>query len=416
MKVRVKKKVPVRIRIDKARIAKISPGVDVVSLDVLDDGWDYHFSDAELGFDYNIGQSEAETLPEPSARTVSVMPSKAPSNTLPEVEPKTSAADTMPAVADTLVYMQNRGKLAEWGTPLVVMFLVVAIFVGAGIKYRTDYMFQQYEKQREMLADVREQEQQAADEADRLEREAREAAEEAAKAAEEEEHFVYREDGVVDLLKSHVQTMDDAPILPGMQELYEMNSDTVGWLTIDDTVIDYVVMQTPADEDYYLDRDFQKNYSAYGSLIMDTDSQIGSGTKENEYADGSIPCTNLIIHGHNMKNGSMFGNLDLYKQESYGKEHNIIKFSSLYEEREYEICAVFLSQVYLKTQTDVFKYYKFFQADTEEEFKDYYDNIKKMSLYDTGVEAEFGDEFITLSVCAYHVENGRLVVVGKRIK
>ncbi len=112
----------------------------------------------------------------------------------------------------------------------------------------------------------------------------------------------------------------------------------------------------------------------------------------------------------------MFGNLDLYKQQSYEKNHKIIKFASLYEDREYEVISVFLSQVYLKTQTDVFKYYKFFQANTEEEFNDFYNNIKKMSLYDTGVTAEFGDEFITLSVCAYHVENGRLVVVGKRIK
>ena len=77
---------------------------------------------------------------------------------------------------------------------------------------------------------------------------------------------------------------------------------------------------------------------------------------------------------------------------------------------------MFLSQVYKKSQTDVFKYYQFFNADTEEEFDDFYSNIKQMSMYDTGVDAEYGDEFITLSVCAYHVDNGRLVVVGKRIK
>ena len=61
-------------------------------------------------------------------------------------------------------------------------------------------------------------------------------------------------------------------------------------------------------------------------------------------------------------------------------------------------------------------YYQFFQADTQDEFDDWYDNIKAMSLYDTGVTAEYGDEFITLSCCAYQVEDGRFVVVGKRIK
>ncbi len=70
----------------------------------------------------------------------------------------------------------------------------------------------------------------------------------------------------------------------------------------------------------------------------------------------------------------------------------------------------------VENDADVFKYYQFFNADTEDEFNDFYDNIKKMSMYDTGVDASFGDEFITLSVCAYHVENGRLVVVGKRIR
>jgi len=304
---------------------------------------------------------------------------------------------------------RNKVELNEWASPVFVVCVVSAIFLGACIKYRMGFMEEQYVKQRQQLAQVRMMEREMAEEAI------------AAQKAEEEKKkanfkAVYTEDGVIDLLKSHVQTMDQAEMKYDMKDLYDMNPDIAGWLIIDDTVIDYPVMQTPADEEYYLDRDFQKNYSAYGSLIMDTDSQIGSGTKANEYADGSIPCTNLIIHGHNMKNGTMFGNLDLYRQQSYEKNHKIIKFASLYEDREYEIVSVFLSQVFLKTQTDVFKYYNFFQANTQEEFDDFYNNIKKMSLYDTGVTAEFGDEFITLSVCAYHVENGRLVVVAKRIK
>lgn len=87
----------------------------------------------------------------------------------------------------------------------------------------------------------------------------------------------------------------------------------------------------------------------------------------------------------------------------------------MYEKREYELISVFYSQIYYKHQ-DVFKYYKFFQANTQEEFDNWYNNIKSMSIYDTGVTAQFGDEFITLSCCAYHVEDGRFVVVGKRIK
>ena len=207
-----------------------------------------------------------------------------------------------------------------------------------------------------------------------------------------------------------------AVMMADMAELYEKNSDVIGWLTIDGTNIDYAVMQTPEDEEYYLDRDFNKNKNANGCLIMDTDSTVGSGTAANDYADGTRPSTNLIIHGHNMRNGAMFGNLDRYKDERFYEEHKKIRFKSLYEEREYEVISVFLSQVFLKTQTDVFKYYKFFEAKDQAQFDDFYENIRKMALYDTGVTAEFGDEFITLSVCAYHVDNGRLVVVGKRIK
>lgn len=204
-------------------------------------------------------------------------------------------------------------------------------------------------------------------------------------------------------------------MLPEYAQLYEENDEFIGWLSIDGTVIDYPVMQCPEDENYYLTRGFYKEENSNGSLILDNDSVAGIGIAKNAYQDGINPSTNLIIHGHTMKSGAMFGRLDLYAEEDYGKEHRIICFDSLYEKREYELIAVFYSQVFYKSQ-DVFKFYKFFQADTQEEFDDWYENIKKMSLYDTGVTAELGDEFITLSCCAYHVEDGRFVVVGKRIK
>lgn len=205
----------------------------------------------------------------------------------------------------------------------------------------------------------------------------------------------------------------ESGMLPGYRELYEKNQDLIGWLSIEGTNIDYPVMQTMEDECHYLRLDFYGKKNRNGCLIMDTDSVVGTGTAADGYADGTAPSTNLIIHGHTMKSGEMFGKLPLYADETYGKEHNIIRFDSLYEEREYEVIAVFYSQIYYKNE-DVFKYYNFFQADTQEEFDDWYENIKQMSLYDTGVTAEFGDEFITLSCCAYHVEDGRFVVVGRR--
>ncbi len=202
-------------------------------------------------------------------------------------------------------------------------------------------------------------------------------------------------------------------MLPEYRSLYEINPDIIGWLCIEGTKIDYPVMQTMEDECYYLTLDFYGEPNKNGCLIMDTDSAVGEGTAAAGYSGGRSPSTNLIIHGHTMKSGEMFGGLPAYADETYGREHSVICFDSLYEKREYELIAVFYSQVYYENE-DVFKYYKFFQADTEEEFENWYDNIKKLSLYDTGVTAEPGDEFITLSCCAYHVEDGRFVVVGKR--
>ncbi len=210
--------------------------------------------------------------------------------------------------------------------------------------------------------------------------------------------------------------VEDRPgMLPEYEVLYEQNPDICGWLYIEGTVIDYPVMQTPEDEDYYLHRDFYKKNNANGSLIMDADSVVGTGTAKRFYTDGTVPGTNLIIHGHHLIVNAMFGKLVRYEKEAYGKEHSTICFDSLYEKRKYELIAAFYTQVYEK-DADVFKYYEFFQADTEEEFNYFYDNIKRLSLYDTGVTAVFGDEFITLSTCSYQTETGRFVVIGKRVE
>lgn len=187
------------------------------------------------------------------------------------------------------------------------------------------------------------------------------------------------------------------------KEYFLANEDMAGWLQIPDTNIDYPIMWTPENEEFYLRKGFDGEYDKAGCLILDTDSQVEPAT------------TNLIIHGHNMKAGTMFGKLEKYKEEEYGASHSTILLYTPESLRTYEVVAVFRSQVYRKSDT-VFKFYKFFQADSEEEFLDFYNNIKELSLYDTGVTAEYGDRFITLSTCSYHVDNGRFVVVAKEVE
>lgn len=237
-------------------------------------------------------------------------------------------------------------------------------------------------------------------------RELQELAEEAARKATEGENLTGEEKQPAEKEKlteedsAEEEKPPEPVILKKYQDLYEKNQDMVGWLSIEGMQIDYPVMRCE-DGEYYLHHDFYGEEDKYGCLFV------------KEEADVDTPGTNFIIYGHNMKDGSMFGDLDLYREEEFFKEHREISFDTLYEERTYEIMAVFLSQVYENDQ-DVFKYYQFYEAKTPEEFDTFYENVKKLSFYDTEVEAEYGDTFLTLSTCTYHVEDGRLVIVAKK--
>lgn len=189
-------------------------------------------------------------------------------------------------------------------------------------------------------------------------------------------------------------------MLAYMQELYEQNPDLVGYISVDGTNIDGPVVYT-ANEDYYLYRGFDRQDHVEGCLYVDKHNTVDPRD------------ANLLIHGHNMKNGTMFHDLLKWKDEAFYQEHKRIRFDSLYEAAEYEIIAVFVSQVYNESD-DVFKYYKEYDFANEKEFSEFMRNIRELSLYDTGVDAKFGDEFITLSTCEYSREDGRMVVVARK--
>ncbi len=190
-------------------------------------------------------------------------------------------------------------------------------------------------------------------------------------------------------------------ILDEYKNLFNMNKKLIGWLKIDDTIIDYPVMQT-YDNEYYLDHNINQEKDRNGALFLDKDCDV------------LAPSTNLIIYGHHMKSGRMFGNLDDYASESYYKKHSVIQFDTIYEKGTYEIMYVFRSKVYSEAEV-VFKYYQFIDCYSEQEFDSYMQEMAAMSLYDTGVTAEYGDRLLTLSTCDSSVEDGRFVVVAKRI-
>ena len=190
-------------------------------------------------------------------------------------------------------------------------------------------------------------------------------------------------------------------ILPEYKALYAENPDTAGWLRIDGTGIDNVVMYAPDEIDKYLHTDFYGNYSYRGCLFVD------------EYCD-ILSSDNLIIYGHNMKDYSMFGSLMYYVSEDFYRQHKLISFDTIYEKQTYEIVAAIKTEL-VPEGSDGFKYYEYTGSGDEASFSEYVKFIEENKLYDTDAELSPGDKILTLSTCAYHSEDGRFIVVARKI-
>lgn len=185
------------------------------------------------------------------------------------------------------------------------------------------------------------------------------------------------------------------------RNLYLENADMVGWIQIEGTSIDYPVMQTPADPNYYLKNDFEKHYTDYGCPFIQAD------------CDALAPSDNLIIYGHNMKDGSMFADLAKYRSKDFWQAHKTVWFDTALGSCAYEIFAVIHTTVQANA-ADAFAFYLFVDAAAPEEFADYVSACKARALYDTGISAEYGDMLLTLSTCDNITDDGRLLVIAKQ--
>ena len=186
------------------------------------------------------------------------------------------------------------------------------------------------------------------------------------------------------------------------RNLYLENADMVGWILIEDTNIDYPVMQTPTDPNYYLKHNFEKNYTDYGCPFMQAD------------CDALCPSDNLIIYGHNMKDGSMFADLAKYRSKDFWQSHKTVWFDTALGSSAYEIFAVIHTTVQADA-ADAFPFYRFVNAASPEEYADYVSICQARALYDTGISAQYGDKLLTLSTCDNITDDGRLLVIAKRI-
>ena len=194
------------------------------------------------------------------------------------------------------------------------------------------------------------------------------------------------------------------PVMLGkFTELYAENPDFRVWLTIDGMKIDYQVMSRAGDNDYYLDKNFEGEKDKNGLLILDYRCDLVSGSQ------------NFIIYGHNMRSGVMFGTLKNYKDKAFCEAHPIIHFDTLYEEADYKVVAAMLSEVAYADE-EVFRYYDAIDMSTEESFEAFRENISKQALYMTGETLSYGDSCLILSTCDRYKEDGRFVVIAKKMQ
>lgn len=217
-------------------------------------------------------------------------------------------------------------------------------------------------------------------------------------------------DELLKMKNEGVQTADDSEdvktaagrkVMKQYKKLYKKNTDLVGWITVKNTKIDYPVMQTPKEPEFYLHKNYKKEQDVNGLPFLDAKCDVED--KE----------SNLMVYGHHMKSGMMFAHLVDYDSKDFYKKHKTVIFDTLYEEREYEVVAAFYSKIY-KENEDVFKYYNYPGHLSKKQYDKYVTNIKKLSRYDTGITPKYGEQLLTMVTCAYQTEDGRFVVVARR--
>ncbi len=191
--------------------------------------------------------------------------------------------------------------------------------------------------------------------------------------------------------------------------LKEINDDIVGWIRLDNTVIDYPVLWEQDDNEnyqFYLNHNYKKDYSAYGSIFLDYRCTTGTDSK------------NVVLHGHHMNDGSMFGNLLKYGTTSgdldFYKSAPVIYFDTPDGDGVYKIISVFKTNS-LSSQGEFFNY-MIGNFNSDSEFMNFVYNIKVRSLFNCPVTVNEDDTLLTLSTCSYEFSEFRTVVVARKVR
>ena len=185
---------------------------------------------------------------------------------------------------------------------------------------------------------------------------------------------------------------EEKTVLPELAELYQQNSDLAGWIRIEDTNINYPVMHTPDNPDFYLKHGFDKEYSDYGCPYVQ------------ENCDVQLPSDNVILYGHHMKNGSMFSGLTEYKKQEFYDSHSVALLLTPDKNYEIEFFAGYVASVQDKAWELDFP--------SDPDFTEWLDKTKERSCFTSGITPAVTDRILTLSTCSYEFNNARFVLLG----
>ncbi|HEY5557986.1 class B sortase [Acetobacterium sp.] len=195
---------------------------------------------------------------------------------------------------------------------------------------------------------------------------------------------------IIDIAQGEITKNSDTIDFEGLKAL---NPETVGWVSIEGTPLDYPVVQTD-NNDYYLSHNFEKNPAIEGTVFLDA-------------VCDSKKSRNDILYGHYMRDETMFGVLWQYQDEAFLKEHNLIKYDRPSDSGEWEIFSVYTTEADYDYRQPEFA--------NDNDFISYMNRVKDRSIYDTGVVLNPTDSVLTLSTCIYTFDNARFVVHARKI-
>ncbi len=192
------------------------------------------------------------------------------------------------------------------------------------------------------------------------------------------------------------------------QSYIDKNSDFVGYIKIDGTAVDYPVVQCNDDE-FYLTHNFDKQPEERGAIYMSS------------ACDSSLRDFNMVLYGHNWLDTTMFSEVTKYENIDFYKEHPVIHFDTAYNDMEWKIFAVFITNAD-ENEDDGYIFNYIYPHLGGENFSGYISEVNKRTLYKTGVDVNSSDKILTLSTCSRKMDvsgykaDARIVVAARLVR